>query len=74
MSGAGIIFDFDGVIVDSEGLQYASYAEVLRPLGVEIDAEEYEREWIAAGQGPEYAIRSYQLDRYHRWRPGNDPG
>lgn len=61
MNELGIIFDLDGVIVDSEGLQYASYAEVLKPLGVAITAEEYEREWIAAGRGPEYAVDRYRL-------------
>lgn len=61
MSRIGVIFDFDGVIVDSEEIQYRSYARVLRDCGVEIDAEEYEREWISLGQGPEYAVRTYSL-------------
>ncbi len=62
MSAAGVIFDFDGVIVDSERIQYESYAEVLRGLGVRIDPGEYEREWIAAGRGPEYAVSRYHLE------------
>ena len=61
MTQAGVIFDFDGVIVDSEALQYRSYATVLRDHGVEIDTVEYEREWIARGLGPEYAVEKYQL-------------
>ncbi len=58
---AGVIFDFDGVIVDSEPLQYRSYAQALAPYGVEISAGEYEREWIAAGRGPEYVVDRYAL-------------
>jgi len=61
VTAAGVIFDFDGVIVDSERIQYESYAEVLRGLGVRIDPGEYEREWIAAGRGPEYAVARYRL-------------
>ena len=58
----GIIFDFDGIIVDSEELQYRSYAAVLADLGAEVSRQEYEREWISAGLGPEYAVRQYGLD------------
>lgn len=56
-----VVFDLDGVIVDSEPLQYESYAEVLAPLGVRITREEYGREWIGAGGGPEYAVRTHAL-------------
>lgn len=58
---AGVVFDLDGVIVDSEPLQYRAYAEVLGGLGVSIAREEYAREWIARGHGPEYAVRTYRL-------------
>lgn len=58
---AGVIFDFDGVIVDSEELQYLSYSEVLARYGAGVTREEYEREWIAAGLGPEYAVRRFSL-------------
>lgn len=61
MPPAGIIFDFDGVIVDSEPLQHRSYNTVLEQFGVRVDEEEYGREWIAAGRGPEYAVRTYAL-------------
>lgn len=57
----GVIFDFDGVIVDSEELQYRSYSEVLTGHGVSISRSEYEREWIAAGLGPEYVVGKYGL-------------
>lgn len=58
---SAIIFDLDGVLIDSEGLQYQAYARVLRGFGVSITVEEYARYWIAAGQGPEYAVRTYDL-------------
>jgi HAD superfamily hydrolase (TIGR01509 family) len=57
----GVIFDLDGVLVDSEPLQHAAYNLVLRRFGIQASADEYGREWIAAGRGPEYAVRTYQL-------------
>ena len=43
----GIIFDMDGVLIDSEGLYYRAYSEVLKPYGVTVSR----REW-AEGNGP----------------------
>lgn len=61
MASAGVIFDLDGVIVDSEPLQHQAYNTVLERFGIRVEAEEYGREWIAAGRGPEYAVRTYGL-------------
>jgi len=36
-----VIFDFDGVIVDSEPLHYRAFMEVLNPLGFDIDYATY---------------------------------
>jgi HAD superfamily hydrolase (TIGR01509 family) len=58
---AGVIFDLDGVIVDSEPLQHRAYNLVLERFGVHVGREEYGREWITAGRGPEYAVRTYAL-------------
>ena len=58
---SAIIFDLDGVLIDSEGLQYEAYVQVLGDLGVTITLQEYAEHWIAAGQGPEYAVRRYRL-------------
>jgi HAD superfamily hydrolase (TIGR01509 family) len=58
---AGVIFDLDGVLIDSEGLHYQAYSEVLAPFGIRINPEEYGREWIAHGRGPEYAVEKYRL-------------
>jgi HAD superfamily hydrolase (TIGR01509 family) len=57
----GVIFDLDGVIADTEPLQWQAYRRVLAELGVDIGLEEYRRAWIATGTGPEYACRKYGL-------------
>jgi len=36
-----VIFDFDGVIVDSEPLHYKAFQEVLEPLGIGFPWQEY---------------------------------
>jgi len=36
-----VIFDFDGVLVDSEPLHWAGFAEVLRGVGVELGWDDY---------------------------------
>jgi HAD superfamily hydrolase (TIGR01509 family) len=57
----GVIFDMDGVLIDSEGLYYRAYSEVLRPYGVTVSQAEYEDYWIAQGTGPEYIVAKYNL-------------
>ena len=61
VASAGVIFDLDGVIVDSEPLQHQAYNLVLERFGIRVERDEYGREWIAAGRGPEYAVRTYAL-------------
>lgn len=43
---SAIIFDFDGVIVDTEPLHYKAFQEVLVPLGLGYSWEEYLRHYI----------------------------
>jgi HAD superfamily hydrolase (TIGR01509 family) len=57
----GVVFDLDGVVVDSEELQFEAYARVLARFGVTISRPEYGREWIGAGRGPEYAVAAHHL-------------
>lgn len=57
----GIIFDLDGVLIDSEGLQYKSYMQVLARWGVQVSKDEYADYWIARGRGPEHAVATYHL-------------
>jgi HAD superfamily hydrolase (TIGR01509 family) len=57
----GILFDLDGVLIDSERLYYRAYSAVLEEFGVSVTPEVYGREWISAGMGPEYAVRTFDL-------------
>jgi HAD superfamily hydrolase (TIGR01509 family) len=57
----GVIFDLDGVLIDSEGLYYRAYSDVLSPYGVTVSREEYEDHWIAQGNGPEYIVAKHHL-------------
>ena len=41
-----VLFDFDGVIVNSEPLHFQAFAEVLAAEQVELSEEEYYRELI----------------------------
>jgi HAD superfamily hydrolase (TIGR01509 family) len=61
VSSGAVIFDLDGVLIDSEALQYKAYSQVLARYGVSVSAEEYAAYWIAAGNGPEYAVTTYAL-------------
>jgi len=38
-----ILFDFDGVLVDSEPLHYECWMQVLQPLGIQLDWSVYRR-------------------------------
>src|SRR5690606_7349598 len=41
-----IIFDFDGVVVDSEPVHYAAIRDVARTLGIELTYDQYLRDLI----------------------------
>ncbi len=41
-----VIFDFDGVLVDSEPLHYHAFQNVLRPRGIEFSYDEYLNRYI----------------------------
>jgi beta-phosphoglucomutase len=41
-----ILFDFDGVLLDSEPLHCACWAEVLAPLGVQLDWDYYREHYL----------------------------
>jgi pseudouridine 5'-phosphatase len=58
---SGLIFDLDGLLIDSEALQYKAYSHVLARFGVQVSAAEYAAHWIAAGRGPEHAVETYRL-------------
>lgn len=41
-----IIFDFDGVILDSEPIHYEACCEVLKPLGITISYRQYMEKYL----------------------------
>lgn len=41
-----IVFDLDGVLIDSEPLHHRALQDVLRPHGVEIDFETFRRDYV----------------------------
>jgi beta-phosphoglucomutase-like phosphatase (HAD superfamily) len=47
MALRAVIFDFDGVLVNSEPLHFRALRESLLPEGIAIDEEEYAREYLA---------------------------
>ncbi|MCG3135586.1 MAG: Fructose-1-phosphate phosphatase YqaB [Planctomycetes bacterium] len=57
----GVLFDLDGVLIDSEGLWYRASQRVLADFGVSVTKEVYAREWVSLGRGSEYAVRTFGL-------------
>jgi HAD superfamily hydrolase (TIGR01509 family) len=45
---SAIVFDFDGVIADSEPLHLAAYQQVLAPLGVTLTREDYYARYLGS--------------------------
>ncbi len=43
---AGVIFDFDGVIVDTEPLHYRAFQEILEPLGLGYGWDRYVADYL----------------------------
>jgi len=57
-----IIFDFDGVLADSEKHHYLAYSEVFARYGHTIDETEYYKYWTSLGQGARGEIERHHLD------------
>jgi len=47
-----ILFDFDGVLVDSEPIHYSCWREILAPYGVDLDWDTYCRVCIGVADRP----------------------
>jgi beta-phosphoglucomutase len=60
-----IIFDFDGVIADSERLHLRAFQEVLRPLGLDLSNEAYYADYL--GYDDVGVFRKYAADRSLSW-------
>lgn len=57
-----IIFDFDGVLADSEKFHYLAYSEVFARYGHTIDEKEYYKYWTSLGRGAKGEIERHNLD------------
>ena len=47
---SGVIFDFDGLLADSEPYHYLAYNEVFQRYGHSLDKDEYWVEWTSKGK------------------------
>jgi HAD superfamily hydrolase (TIGR01509 family) len=56
-----MIFDFDGVLVDSERFHYRAYNAVFQKYGHTIDETEYYKYWTSLGLGPAGEIERHGL-------------
>jgi HAD superfamily hydrolase (TIGR01509 family) len=57
-----VIFDFDGVLVDSERHHYFAYNAVFQKYGHTIDETQYYKYWTSLGLGPAGEIERHGLD------------
>jgi len=63
-----IIFDFDGVIADSERLHLLAYQQVLAPLNLQLEHETYYAHYL--GYDDRGAFRTYSRDNGLGWDDG----
>jgi len=56
-----VIFDFDGVLVDSERFHYSAYNAVFQKYGHTLDPVEYTKYWTSLGLGPKGEIERHRL-------------
>ncbi len=56
-----VIFDLDGVLVDSEPLQFAAYSTVLAGYGKTLTREDFIEHWIGQGRLGEHLER-YEIE------------
>lgn len=57
-----IIFDFDGVLADSEKWHFVTYSEVFARYGHTIEETEYYKYWTSLGLGAKGEIDRFGLD------------
>lgn len=57
-----IIFDFDGVLVDSEKFHFMSYRDVFARHGHTVDEVEYYKYWTSLGHGSRGEVERHNLD------------
>lgn len=57
-----VIFDFDGVIVDTEELNYQANEKTFSPLDISFTRQTYARKWIIEGLDMEDITREFNLN------------
>jgi HAD superfamily hydrolase (TIGR01509 family) len=57
-----IVFDFDGLLADSEPFHYRAYNEVFERYGHTLDPDEYWVEWTSKGKGIAGEIERHNLN------------
>ena len=57
-----VLFDFDGVLVDSEPVHYECWQEIIGPYGINLDWETYCREGIGVSDRAMLAMLCRQVD------------
>jgi len=57
-----IVFDFDGLLADSEPFHYLAYNEVFERYGHSLNKEEYWVEWTSRGKGIAGEIERHNLN------------
>jgi beta-phosphoglucomutase-like phosphatase (HAD superfamily) len=62
LSAKGLIFDFDGLLADSERFHFMTYDEVFRRYGHSLDPQEYNKYWTSLGHGVKGEIDRHGLD------------
>ncbi|NOQ21218.1 MAG: HAD-IA family hydrolase [Candidatus Aegiribacteria sp.] len=60
-AAAAFLFDFDGVLADSEPLFRRSWNIALQPWGHEVSSEDYWKYWSSLGEGLKGEIRRFGL-------------
>jgi len=56
-----VIFDMDGLLVDTEPLHSKAYQEVFKKYGVFVSEDAYRRHWIALGKGSKDYVEENNL-------------
>ena len=69
-----ILFDNDGVLVDTEGLYFASNREALGAIGIALDEKDYVELFLRTGQGAWKLLeaRGYDRGAIEAWRAGRN--
>ena len=62
-----ILFDFDGVLIDSEPVHWACWAEVLKPLGVILDWDYYRDHCIGIDDKEMLKVMAQRADPPRDW-------